>query len=313
MKRILGLLALSVLLLSSCQTLQKTARTARTESSLQSATLVDIEPATEQRVTHTMTPTKEERRGGLKNVRQAAEAKVLAEYNADLLLDPLYVITKKRMLFGSKVTSITVSGRPAHYKNFRTLPDSVWSNPAFRGVHPLPSLYALPKSKRKGRSNEVPTEVFRPKGIAKYIMVAPGFTNVEYTGDNRLHDEEEGNGFGLGALFSMGYQFSPYLFLGAGTGVLYEDVIGNGFIPLFANGRVNFSKKKNTLFLDYKLGYGIGLDEDGGLFGGVAWGYSFGRYDVAVQTLIQDFVCYQKDDDFDYQSTSIGVSFGFRF
>ena len=309
MKRILGLLALSVLLLSSCQTMKNTARTARTESSLYSATVVDIEPATEKRVSCTINPTRKERRGGLNNVKQAVESKLLEKYDADILLDPQYVISKKRSVFGSKITSISVSGRPACYKNFRTLHDSVWSNPAFRGVTPLPSFYALPMSRKGGRSDMGQMPVFRPKGVASYLSLALGSALVE--------EEEEGydsEGFGIGALYSVGYQFNPYFFLGAGAGVMFEDAEENTFIPLFANARVNFSKKKNTFFLDYKVGYGIGLDTDGGVFVGAAIGYSFGNYDIALQTLVQEYVDdFGTKEDFDLTSSTVGVSFGLRF
>lgn len=38
----------------------------------------------------------------------------------------------KRNLFGKKVSSVTVTGRPAKYKNFRSLPDKVWTDEVFR-------------------------------------------------------------------------------------------------------------------------------------------------------------------------------------
>jgi hypothetical protein len=53
--------------------------------------------------------------------------------NADLLVEPQFVYSIKRTLFGKEVTSVTVTGRPAKYKNFRSLPDKVWTDEVFRG------------------------------------------------------------------------------------------------------------------------------------------------------------------------------------
>ena len=67
---------------------------------------------------------------------------------------------------------------------------------------------------------------------------------------------------------SHGYQFSPYIFLGAGIGfdftgkAEYGNVDGHPFqkrdamvdIPVFFNGRLNFTKTKVVPFLDLKAG-----------------------------------------------------------
>ena len=83
-----------------------------------------------------MSPTKAVRRGGLANVKQAAENEALAKLggNADLLVEPEYVVEKTNYVFFKKVKSITVSGRPAKFTNFHSLNDSVWVNPVFRGL-----------------------------------------------------------------------------------------------------------------------------------------------------------------------------------
>lgn len=67
---------------------------------------------------------------------------------------------------------------------------------------------------------------------------------------------------------SHGYQFSPYIFLGAGIGFDFTgtaesgDIDGHPFlkreanvdIPVFFNGRLNFTKTKVVPFLDIKAG-----------------------------------------------------------
>jgi hypothetical protein len=130
----LFLIGAVVLTLASCSK-TVTTQTARTESvpyAMYNATVADLEVSS-QRITYTYEPSKEVRRGGVGNCKEAALMEALLKNgNADLLVEPQYVVTKKRCLFGSKVLSITVSGRPAKYKNFRSLPDGVWTNEVFR-------------------------------------------------------------------------------------------------------------------------------------------------------------------------------------
>lgn len=135
MKKIYYLLGVA-LLAASCTTVTKTAKTADTPASLLSATVADLEVSPE-RITHTMYPNAEIRRGGISNVRQAAEQEALVKNgNADVLVDAEYSITQTSFfIFGKKIESITVSGRPAKYKNFHSLNDSVWCNPTFRDAY----------------------------------------------------------------------------------------------------------------------------------------------------------------------------------
>lgn len=335
MKRILILLFSSVLLLSSCNTLTKTSRTAETSAMLQSATVVDLEPATEHRITYTMEPTEEILRGGPDNVKQAAESEALAMYgNADVLLEPQYVISKRRSLFGSKITSITVSGRPAYYTNFRALDDSVWCNPVFRGVNQhqraLPFANKIPLTKKVSQSNE---SAFRSKGLAMYLTPFIG------GGDFECEHAYGDNGTAAAVLFSLGYQLNPYLYLGAGIGVngmgggfVYDELddghpkLDGAYMPLFADLRLNFSSKKNTAFVDYKVGAGIlGDAEISGpsAFMGIAVGYSMGNLDVAFQMLMHGCEFdYEKYNDRwggyvmqydEFYFVQYGISLGFRF
>lgn len=338
MKRIFILLFSSVLLLSSCNTLTKTARTAEFGASLQSATVVDLTPATEHRVTYTMEPTKDILRGGEANVRQAAESEALTKYgNADVLLEPQYVVSKQRSLFGSKITSITVSGRPAYYTNFRALDDSVWCNPVFRGVNmhqrSLP-LAGMKSPVKKKKSHDSYTPAYRTKGFAMYLTPFIGYGEYDCR-----HSSNMADGFSLGAFLTFGYQLIPYLYLGVGTGVnaIYTDglTVYNSqtlssftYMPLFINARINLSKKQNTLFLDGKLGCSIYGDNDA--FGddclvGLALGYSFGNVDVAFQYFYYTFGYrhhyyvdgywggYWEDEYESVDSYQYGISIGFRF
>ena len=98
----------------------KTARTADVPASIETTTVVDLD-VSEERVTYTMKPGRKVRRGGLENVIATAEQEVLEQYGANVLVEPLHVVSKRWGLFGGKITSITVSGRPAIYKNYRPL------------------------------------------------------------------------------------------------------------------------------------------------------------------------------------------------
>lgn len=128
-------LALGVVLaMASCTTIKKTATTANVPSQLLTSTVADLEVASE-RVTTEYVPSKKVCRGGVNNVLHAAEQKLLDEKapGYDLIVEPEYTTERvSYAIFGSKITKVVVSGRPAKYKNFHSLNDSVWCNPTFR-------------------------------------------------------------------------------------------------------------------------------------------------------------------------------------
>lgn len=311
MKKSLGLFILGLALLSSCQTVTKTARTADVALQTQSATVADLEAA-DQRVSYTLQPSKKIRRGGLENVKQAAEAEVLREHNADVLIEPRYVVSKKRSLFGSKITSITVSGRPAYYKNYRSLNDSVWNNPVFRGVktHYVSAPVSKAKSKPSAKSN---ASAYRQKGWEKYLSLMVGggtfnFNDEEY--EDWLDTESH---FALSVLGNYGYRFSPYVFVGLVSGVKYQSDNSNISIPLYVNGRFNFSQKKNSYFLDYMYGVDFNLDNNEIEFGGgYAIGKQIGDYEIAIRCLMNRSI-YEENADIDISKISVGLSLGYRF
>lgn len=119
-------------LMASCSTVTtKTARTETVPYAMYNANVADLEVGS--RVTYTYTPEKSVRKVGLQNVKDAATQEVLAANgNADLLVEPQWVIVRKKGL-SKKIKSVTVSGRPAKYVNIHSLPDNVWTDPTFRG------------------------------------------------------------------------------------------------------------------------------------------------------------------------------------
>ena len=84
--------AFAGILLSSCDTLTKTAGTADIASAQYNATAADLKVA--DRISYTMEPSKAIQRGGMSNIKQAAENEALKKNggNADILLEPQFVI-----------------------------------------------------------------------------------------------------------------------------------------------------------------------------------------------------------------------------
>ena len=372
MKRISILLMGATLLLSSCNTIDKTARTAETLENLRSATVVDIIPATEARITHTLRPDATLLRGGEANVRQAAEHEALVKYgNADILLEPQYIVHKERRLFRTKILSVTVSGRPAYYTNYRALHDSVWANPVFNGLycppvhndqcchhgslcdHPAFDALDCPPYmrhhshgggngsgflgvKKVASPKNSASSAYRTKGFAMYLSPFVGGGDIDC--EHGTYSKTS-----WAALFTLGYQFNPYFYVGAGLGVNgiggginsingshsnYHTALRGTYIPLYGNLRINLSKKKNTPFLDWKMGYGLGGNTEavgGGPVMAFSVGYSFGNFDVAFQHLQHvhgyDYEYYESNRwggnwFTEYDNIFIpqwGVSFGFRF
>ena len=131
MKKFL-LLACVAIAFTSCVTTVKTAKVADTKGQLLTATVADLE-VSPVRVTYSMIPSKAIQRAGLQNVKAAAVRECLDKNgNADVLVDAEYTIEREKLLFGSRINLITVSGHPARYRDYRSLNDSVWTNRWFR-------------------------------------------------------------------------------------------------------------------------------------------------------------------------------------
>ena len=66
----------------------------------------------------------------------------------------------------------------------------------------------------------------------------------------------DGDGF-FSVHISQGYQFNPFFFVGAGLGVDYHFGENCIFLPLYANGRINFIDNPVSPFFDLKIGYSV--------------------------------------------------------
>lgn len=131
MRKIFLSVAVIGLLATSCTVTRKSATTAKMPTSLHSAMVADLEVSNE-RITYTMNPSKSIRKGGLINVKNAARQEALSKFgNADVLVNEEFSISLRQRLLGSKVKSVTISGRPAKYVNFRSVNDSVWNQETY--------------------------------------------------------------------------------------------------------------------------------------------------------------------------------------
>lgn len=60
---------------------------------------------------------------------------------------------------------------------------------------------------------------------------------------------------------SHGYQFNPYLFVGGGLGIHYYFDVSDVLIPIFADCRVNVLPGRISPYIDFKLGYSVGVSD----------------------------------------------------
>ena len=312
MKNTITYMALAaVVLLSSCITTTKTARTAQTSTSIKNATVADLR-VTDQRITYTMSPSKAIQRAGLSNVKQAAIQEALTKHgNADVMVDPEFVIEQERSLFGSHITSITVSGRPAYYQNFRTLPDSVWHKPGFYGQPDVVYVgsrygddyvgFGAPKrgglkglaDKLSGKNKKQREDTgWRRSGMGAQVDFMGGYMHVAYNSGPGTYEKDYSNAF-AGGLLTVGVNLTSHWFVGVGSGFYWDFDIDNGNIPIFGDIRFNFSgKKRSTWFMDYKGGVALitnNSDLRGGIFLAPAIGYDFGGFEVGVQFMYNQF------------------------
>lgn len=118
MKKFLLVAAVAALTLSSCSSIYNTASTEQVSTSIVNRTTAALK-VSDKVITYTLTPTKEQRRGGDKSVKAAAMAKALeANGGGDLIVAPQFEIKRHRGFFGSKIVYVTVTGHPAVYTDF---------------------------------------------------------------------------------------------------------------------------------------------------------------------------------------------------
>lgn len=120
MKKKIIVAALAALTLSSCSTLYQSASQAEVTSPVAAAALADLDVSSEK-ISYTLVPTRKVRKGGLQNcINTAIKEALKANGNGDVLIETQQAVVQRAGLFACKIKSVTVTGYPAKYKNFRT-------------------------------------------------------------------------------------------------------------------------------------------------------------------------------------------------
>ena len=103
------------------------------------------------------------------------------------------------------------------------------------------------------------------KGKAKATCIGyRGFVDDGYTfGVGKWKNTDR-----LEMTMSHGYQVVPWFYVGLGVGIHYwtDEDMHFGNIPLFADFRADFLESSVTPFLDLKIGYAFGLNDNGNGF-----------------------------------------------
>lgn len=119
MKKFIILLAVSIAAVS-CSSLMKTASEQNVNGNIAAAVIADLD-ISNQKITYTYVPTLNVRKLGAKNCINAAISEaLLANGNGDILIETQAAVIQTQGLFGRKIKSVTVSGYPAKYKNFKS-------------------------------------------------------------------------------------------------------------------------------------------------------------------------------------------------
>ena len=120
MKKFLLAVAVFAFALTSCETVSQTAHQQFVKGSpTYNMTTASLDVAS-QRVSYTFTPTKAESKGGTKSCINIAIQKALEPSGSDVMVETQTNVVKKRKLFGTRITSVTVTGHPAKYVNFKS-------------------------------------------------------------------------------------------------------------------------------------------------------------------------------------------------
>ena len=123
------LLVVFVVGLSSCKSARSTATYQDPINTLRTVTVADLDVA-ETRISYTYRPTYAVRLGGSQNVIKTAVQEALkAHGSGDILIGLEYTTISRWTIFPflSPIREITVTGRPAKYVNFHSLPENIWA------------------------------------------------------------------------------------------------------------------------------------------------------------------------------------------
>lgn len=335
MLKTLGYLAAATLLLSSCAAEHRTSSTVRTQADTRAASVASLRVG--ERVTAEMEVPKSIRKGGWDNVRQAVEAKALEKAgNADVLLNPAYVVEKHRR----KITKVAVSGRPAYYTDFHRLPDSVWTNPVFRAgfenavnapklATGTEAIQALAKQSAKPREQKSTKKVvsaekelpFRKRvrrtGFSFKVDEGVGLTlnkAIEPMASWTVTDHESDvlSSVSLG----LGGQFTPRFYAGVGASFVGIPDAEYYMAPVYAEARYYFMKRNMSPFLNFRFGTSVPknkCNKEIRPYVAGAVGYSVGRFDIGLMYQFEKFEDKYESYPSIYKHHQFSLNLGFHF
>ena len=335
MLKTLGYLAAATLLLSSCAAELRTSSTVRTQADTRAASVASLRVG--ERVTAEMEVPKSIRKGGWDNVRQAVEAKALEKAgNADVLLNPAYVVEKHRR----KITKVAVSGRPAYYTDFHRLPDSVWTNPVFRAgfenavnaptlATGTEAIQALAKQSAKPREQKSTKKVvsaekelpFRKRvrrtGFSFKVDEGVGLTlnkAIEPMASWTVTDHESDvlSSVSLG----FGGQFTPHFYAGVGASFVGIPDAEYYMAPVYAEARYYFMKRNMSPFLNFRFGTSVPknkCNKEIRPYVAGAVGYSVGRFDIGLMYQFEKFEDKYESYPSIYKHHQFSLNLGFHF
>lgn len=120
MKKTLLLLFVAAMTMTSCSIVTKTATTRQVNAPLAAAVISDLD-VSNQKITYKFVPTKAVRKGGVRNCINTAISEALAHHgDGDVLVETQEAIVERYGFGGRKIKSVTVTGYPAKYNNFRS-------------------------------------------------------------------------------------------------------------------------------------------------------------------------------------------------
>lgn len=109
--------ALSVGALCSCSTISHTAHTADVDTRLYNVTVADMK-VSDTKATKTLNWDWLGMTGSVESKKESVASELLKEKDADLLVEPQFIVNKRGLFRGG---SVTVTGYPATYSNFRSM------------------------------------------------------------------------------------------------------------------------------------------------------------------------------------------------
>ena len=141
MKKILFIIVVvaTTFCFSSCSTLKNSATYSKTSINPVTAVMADVE-VSPKKITHTYIPSKHVLKGGLENVISSAVKEALEVHGSGDVLVALETQIKYKSL--NKIESVTVSGYPAKYTNFKNVSDPSIVNQII-STNPQPSKNGL--------------------------------------------------------------------------------------------------------------------------------------------------------------------------